>query len=306
MSPSVYILIPVHNRKEVTLTCLETLQHHGDLDRYHAVVIDDGSTDGTAEAIQTQFPQVTILKGDGNLWWTGAIRIGMEYAYEQGADYFIWLNDDTLPLAGTLPQLVNHCTQAPRRLATAQCYADDALIQPTYGGRRVQGKSIQFLAANLTDVLDCDVCSGNLVCLPRSVVDVVGYPPGQQVPQTWGDVVYIWWAKQAKFQVQVLGFAVALCPINLLEEGWISSPIPMPQRWKQLRSPKSSIYPPAYWFYCRQVYGWWGIVPFGQVYLKLVLFTLLQLITPQAWMAQAKQIKDKRFQPNAQPGPFHP
>jgi GT2 family glycosyltransferase len=58
MSLSVYILIPVHNRKAITLTCLATLQRHGDLDRYQVVVIDDGSTDGTAEAIQTSFPSL--------------------------------------------------------------------------------------------------------------------------------------------------------------------------------------------------------------------------------------------------------
>lgn len=304
MTPSVYILIPVHNRKAVTLTCLDRLQRNGDLDRYHLVVVDDGSTDGTAEAIQARFPQVTILKGDGNLWWTGAITMGMQYAYDQGADFFVWLNDDTLPLAGTLATLIDHCHQRPKRLATAQCYADLSLTEPTYGGRRVQGRSLQFLAASPTDQLDCDVCSGNLVCLPRSLVDAVGYPPSRQTPQTWGDVVYTWWATQAGFRVQVLGAAMAICPTNPLEEGWASSPIAMTQRWRQLRSPKSSIYPPTYWFYCRQVYGWRGVFPFGQVYLKLVMFTLLRWVIPQRWIAQAKKLKDRRLKPSAQSG--HP
>ncbi|MFP3345185.1 glycosyltransferase, partial [Halomonas sp. SIMBA_159] len=85
-------IIPVHNRKNITLKCLETLKQCGDLDRYYTIVVDDGSTDGTSEAITNLYPEVTILTGDGNLWWTGAIRKGMEYAYERGAEYFIWLN----------------------------------------------------------------------------------------------------------------------------------------------------------------------------------------------------------------------
>lgn len=300
MFPSVYLLIPVHNRKTTTLKCLETLQRNGDLDRYQAVVIDDGSTDGTAEAIQTQFPQVAILPGDGNLWWAGAIRLGMEYAYDQGADFFIWLNDDTLPVSDALLRLLRASQHHSNTIVTAQCYADLSVTKPTYGGRRIQGRSLQFLAVSPDNFVDCDVCSGNLVCLPRSVVDRVGYPPDQYVPQTWGDVVYTWQAKQAGFRVCVEGGAIAICPKNPLEEGWASSPIAMTQRWKQLRSPKSSIYPPAYWFYCRQVYGLGGVLPFGQVYIKLLLFTLLRWIIPLNWLVQIKKIKDKYLRANTQ------
>jgi glycosyltransferase involved in cell wall biosynthesis len=49
----IHIIIPVHNRKAITLKCLETLQNNGDLDKYHVIVVDDGSTDGTSLAIQS-------------------------------------------------------------------------------------------------------------------------------------------------------------------------------------------------------------------------------------------------------------
>lgn len=38
---NVYIIIPVHNRKTITLKCLETLKSNRDLDRYYVVVVDD-------------------------------------------------------------------------------------------------------------------------------------------------------------------------------------------------------------------------------------------------------------------------
>lgn len=300
----VFVLIPAHNRRIITLACLHMLSQNGDIERCQVVVIDDGSTDGTADAIKAQYPSVQLLRGDGNLWWTGAISKGMEYAHQQGADYFIWLNDDTLPAPQTLNLMIATCAAAPRRIVTAQCYADQDLTEPTYGGRLIQGLSLQFLAAQPEDVLDCDVCSGNLVCLPRSVVKTIGYPPARQAPQTWGDVVYTWQAKQAGFEITVLGAAIALCSTNPLEEGWSSSDIPMWRRWQMLSLPKSSIYPPAYWYYCRQVYGLWGMFRFVEVYLKLLLFTVMRLVVPLSWIVMLKNWKNSRIAFTASTG--HP
>lgn len=164
MSPSfplVYIIIPVHNRRVITLACLDTLQRNGDMERYRILVIDDGSTDGTAEAISRTYPEVTILSGDGNLWWTGAITKGMQYAFQHGADYFVWLNDDTLPLANALPQLVHYCSSKPKRIATAQCYTTDQLINPTYGGQLKHFLSIRLIATPQGRKISCDCMSGN-------------------------------------------------------------------------------------------------------------------------------------------------
>jgi len=136
----VYILIPAHNRKQITLKCLATLGQADYLERYHVVVVDDGSTDGTAEAIHTLYADATVLKGDGNLWWTGAIKKGMEYAFEQGAEFFIWLNDDTLPALGCLPIMVAQCVQYPNTIVAAQCYEASDFETPTYGGQPMEGK----------------------------------------------------------------------------------------------------------------------------------------------------------------------
>jgi GT2 family glycosyltransferase len=71
---SIYIIIPVHNRKALTLACLENLRTNGDLQKYQVIVVDDGSSDRTAEEVAENYPEVNILKGNGNLWWTGAIN----------------------------------------------------------------------------------------------------------------------------------------------------------------------------------------------------------------------------------------
>ena len=122
LKESVYILIPVYNRKETTLKCLENLSKCGDLQRYQVVIVDDGSTDGTADAIGKLYPGVTVLPGSGDLWWTGAMAQGMQYADAQGAEYFIWLNDDCTPEPDALPQLVEFLRSHPNTIAAPTCY----------------------------------------------------------------------------------------------------------------------------------------------------------------------------------------
>jgi len=211
---SVYIIIPVHNRKNITLACLENLQATGDLQRYKVIVVDDGSIDGTADVIHSLYPLVTVLQGDGNLWWTGAIGKGMEYAYQCGAEYFIWLNDDTFPSFNTIPLMLEACSQNLNRLATAQCYSTQAFEHPTYGGQVKKLLSPKLIHASQGQELECDCMSGNLVCLPRSVVDRIGYPPSLHLPHTLADIVYTWEAKKAGLQLVKLGDATAVSHFN--------------------------------------------------------------------------------------------
>lgn len=56
MQKSVYIIIPVHNQKVLTLACLKNLKTNGDLQKYHVIVVDDGSSDGTAEKVTASYP----------------------------------------------------------------------------------------------------------------------------------------------------------------------------------------------------------------------------------------------------------
>ncbi|MBD2260793.1 glycosyltransferase family 2 protein [Pseudanabaena sp. FACHB-2040] len=290
---SVYIIIPVHNRKAITLKCLEALEGTGDLYRCSVVVVDDGSTDGTYDAVQTRFPSTLLLRGDGNLWWTGAIKKGMEFAYAQGASHFIWLNDDTLPLEGSLSLLIETCTQDPQKIVTAQCYSSADFREPTYGGQIKQWFSVQLLSVPEGERAACDCLSGNLVCLPRSVVDQIGYPPSHKLPQCLADIVYTWEAKKGGYQLEILGDAKAICEFNPLEQGWSYNPMPMIKHWQRMKTPKSNLYPPAYWNYCTSFYGFLAPIPFITIYIKLLIFTVARCFLPPASLKKLKAFKNQ-------------
>lgn len=91
------IISPVRNRREITLRCLRSLERiePAGLD-IHKIIIDDGSTDGTADAIREHFSDVEIIRGDGSLWCSGAANLGVERALGYDPDYILLINDDTV------------------------------------------------------------------------------------------------------------------------------------------------------------------------------------------------------------------
>jgi GT2 family glycosyltransferase len=93
----IFVIIPVHNRKNLTQSCLESLKqqyYRG----FNVILVDDGSTDGTSEMVQLLYPDTILLKGDGNLWWAGSVNKGIRYALSvcQSDDYILTLNDDLI------------------------------------------------------------------------------------------------------------------------------------------------------------------------------------------------------------------
>ncbi|GBO51694.1 hypothetical protein APA_935 [Pseudanabaena sp. lw0831] len=196
----IYIIIPVHNRKVLTLACLENLKANGDLQKYHVIVVDDGSSDRTAEEVKANYPEVTVLQGDGNLWWTGAIALGMEYAYQQGATHFIWLNDDSLTAPNTLDLLVDFLKKHPDSIVGAACYEAESgqLVETGVKGRK-RVKALEH------EVVEVDGLSGYCVAISVSVFNQIGAPDANKFRQYAGDGMYTLKATRAGFKVYILG-----------------------------------------------------------------------------------------------------
>ena len=91
----IYILLPVHNRREITrkfIECLKLQTHQN----YHLVLIDDGSTDGTEKIVQSQIQALTVIKGKGDWWWAGSLQQGYLWMKSQNltsSDLVLIIND---------------------------------------------------------------------------------------------------------------------------------------------------------------------------------------------------------------------
>ena len=103
--PRVFIVIPTYNRWDearIALQCISQSTYRN----FSILLIEDACLDGTAEKCRAEFPEVEILHGSGDLWWSGAINKGVEYALESGAEAILWLNDDNRVQRQTLSRMV--------------------------------------------------------------------------------------------------------------------------------------------------------------------------------------------------------
>jgi GT2 family glycosyltransferase len=102
--PSVDIIIPTYNAKNLLEKHLSnTIKNSPEID--NVIIVDDGSTDGTAEFIKTNFPDLIYLPHHQNLGFTISVNIGVSYSK---ADYIILLNNDVEPLKGYLQNALKY------------------------------------------------------------------------------------------------------------------------------------------------------------------------------------------------------
>ena len=114
------IVTPVHNRKSLTLRCLRSLSHADKSGlAVHTIVVDDGSTDGTSEEILRLFPDVEIIQGDEDLWYTGGTNRGIEAALRHDPDYILAINDDTVFHESFLLRLIRCAGMHPKSVVGA-------------------------------------------------------------------------------------------------------------------------------------------------------------------------------------------
>ncbi|CUR78808.1 hypothetical protein AS148_12360 [Achromobacter xylosoxidans] len=107
------IVLAYNHLDETTAPCLDSILEHTDLSRNELIVVDNASSDSTAEYLrefQRQHPKVQLCLNDVNKGYAGGNNDGMRLA---SGRVVILLNNDTLVGPGWLAPLVNALEQDP-------------------------------------------------------------------------------------------------------------------------------------------------------------------------------------------------
>ena len=194
---SVSIIAAVRDRRDITLQCLRSL------DRIEAsgltierIIVDDGSTDGTADAVREQFPEVKIIRGSGDLWCSGAVNLGVERALEGDPDYILVINDDTIFDERFLQRMVDTAESNPRTVVGGLLLLWDAphrvfQVSPRWrtwrgGWQHLQKQTVWSVPQEPFDV---DIIVGNCTLFPAAAFREAGLFATRWLPH-FGDAEF--------------------------------------------------------------------------------------------------------------------
>ena len=112
LPPKVAVIVLNWNNAPDTLNCLESL-HRQDYENFEIVVVDNGSTDDSVQAVNSVSYDLRLFELESNTGYSEGNNVGIRHALEQGADYVLIVNNDTVVSPSMLRKLVQFAESRP-------------------------------------------------------------------------------------------------------------------------------------------------------------------------------------------------
>lgn len=214
-APLLAVLILSYNKRQFTLRCLESVSRL----RYYpreVIVVDNGSSDGSAEAVAAAYPEVHLLRSPVNSGASGGRNLGIHLANERFPyRYLLFLDDDTTvdeQLAGELVAVLE--ADARAGLATPKAYrSGSSEVIASAGGMvvRLGRASITDIGAGMSDTgqfnhsVTVDSCVGFAVLARREALERCSGFDDSYNPYGWEEVDF-------SLRLRAAGYTIRYAP----------------------------------------------------------------------------------------------
>jgi len=187
------ICIISYNTRQLLADCLRSIQASGTHRSYEIIITDNGSTDGSLEMLQTEFPEVQVIRNISNLGYTVPMNQALRLALGR---YLVQLNPDTLVQPGLFDTLADYLEANPQvgilspkvlnRDGTLQYQCRRSAARPWDAlsymlhldrlfpkSQHFGGYLMTYMDANATH--EAEAVSGSCMMIRRDVVEGIGY-----------------------------------------------------------------------------------------------------------------------------------
>lgn len=261
-----------HNRKEKTMRCLDSLIRNNPSISFSFIAVDDKSTDGTRKAL-SRYENMQIISGNGQCYYSGGMRLGINHAKNQCAqyDWILLFNDDVVFFPSSIEKLVAYSPATHDEIITgAIC---DEYGKLSYGGvlKTSRFKPSFQIVMSLNTHISCDTFNANCVLIPAKIFK---YLPNIDhcYTHSMGDFDYGLETKKRNISITVSNFFVGMCSDNPLDGTWRDIHL---SRWERLlKKEKPKGLPIREWFhFVKKHYGFpcacvSSITPYIKILLK--------------------------------------
>lgn len=242
------VILTCFNRKEKTIRCIESLKQGIDEDNIEFIVVDDNSSDGTVEALNDLKIKLSLIQGNGSLYWAGGMRKGIGFYLSRHlySEYVLLVNDDVSFYPDAIDRLI--CTSKENDDAVVVGPTCDKDGNYTYGAIRLYKNKMRILFPKVAihDNGKCDTFNCNCVLLPNHVLLENGNFDSHYI-HSLADLDYGLRLSQNGYKILQEYEYIGVCEKNEISGIWIDRKLSIKERLKRKESAKGS--PVKIWFY---------------------------------------------------------
>jgi len=244
---TVAVLLTCFNRKEKTLLALklvfealELVKNQIELSVY---LTDDGSTDGTSDAVKLNFPSVHILQGNGELYWAGGMSNSWNFALKANYDFYLLLNDDTNTYDTFFKELLETHEYCLSKYGHGGIYIgstiDGLTNKLSYGGYIFTNRFLakyKTVVPNQKTPQNCELGNANIQLVHKDVVEKIGIL-SKGFRHGLADFDYTIKAKKANIPVLITPNILGVCTNDHTDPYESFHLLPLNERIKKLYNP---------------------------------------------------------------------